>query len=100
MDEALDRFRYFWRRALTFGMVAVITPTVGMAVTWVLLRRELDSVETSAIGDPGSISQPIGEVLIPALIGLAVAIVALVLCITCIVRALRERRKLHRHDIA
>jgi hypothetical protein len=94
MNKALDRFRKLWRLALTFGMVAVITPVAGMGVTWFLVRGKLDAMGTSTIKDPGSVAEPVGQVLIPALIGLGLAFVALVLCVTCIIRALRERRKL------
>src|SRR5690349_592621 len=94
MNEALERFRRYWRLAITWGMVAVITPTVGMVVTWVWLRRKLDAIDSSSIKDGGAVTKPVGEVLIPALIGLGLALVALVLCVGCIRRALRERRGL------
>lgn len=94
MSEALDRFRRYWRLAITWGMVAVVTPAAGMVVTWCLLRREMDAMGVSSIKDPGFGSKSVGEVLVPAMIGLGLAFVALVLCVVCIVRALRERRKL------
>lgn len=81
--------------AMTFGLVAVISPTVGMAVTWLVTHRALSAMETYGVKDPEFKSMPIGEVLVPALTGLALALGALPLCIMFIVRALRERRKLN-----
>ncbi|MDB6075677.1 MAG: hypothetical protein JWO89_3317 [Verrucomicrobiaceae bacterium] len=66
-------------RLAKIGALLQLGPLIGMMMTVVGMIRAFHAMSDSGIGDPSALAQPIGEVLITTMLGIAAALVGIVL---------------------
>ena len=63
-------------------LTAAVAPTIGLAATCWGLMRAFNTLGTSGVGDPATLSMAVGEKLIPTAIGLLIGFIGLVVAVT------------------
>jgi hypothetical protein len=71
------------RKGIYAGMGLMLLAPVGVAITIAGMVGAFDTLPTADISDPGRVSEPIGEVLIPAFVGTGTGIAGLALLVIC-----------------
>ena len=94
MSDPVARFKTFRLLAILTGLVAVISPLIGLMGTVLGMRRTFETMGAKGVKDANELSQGIGEVLVSTASGLVIAFIGLAAAILFLVLALVERRKL------